>query len=225
MASLGVFGLAYRLLIHLNMDLKRVLAILAFTITLTSCGMGANLSPPSSTDDLGALGDAFGKRGTLIGNTPSTSFTFDPDTGEYICSLLASHRNDLQWIDGLVITGFDQLGDIVIVAQMDVLSLDASLRVSEEALKGLKGVGCSAVFRGGSISSESQQDSNCNRADLNQSGKVDTDDLRLLTTELSRAAAERETAFDVNGDGRVTPEDITHLLYCFGPFSEAGGEQ
>jgi len=35
-ASLGVLGLAYRLLIHLNMDFTRAVAILAFTIIMGS---------------------------------------------------------------------------------------------------------------------------------------------------------------------------------------------
>ena len=189
-----------------------MIAVWALTVNLTSCGLGSNLNPPTQADDLGAIGDGFGKQGTLIGNggsNPTTSFGF-LQSGDFYCRF-----NDLSVPEVMLkVTGRNQSNlDELIAQQLTPSGVDFIVPAS--ALTGFEIVTCSAQLPSGQIQVLAEQ-LDCSRADLNSDQLVDSLDLSVLLANTSY-----DPQFDINGDGVVSASDISHLLNCM----ESGGAQ
>jgi hypothetical protein len=201
------------------MDLLRVIAVWALTVNLTSCGLGSNLNPPIQADDLGAIGDGFGRQGTLIGNggsNPTTSFGFLP-SGDFYCYFNQPNHQ----VVSLEVVGWIEQSDRYELIAEQFASFGETLIVPAAELLGFDSVICRARLpaSGGQVVAEPM---NCSRADLNSDGSVNSMDLSLLLGQINEdSSIPYDAQFDINKDGVVSAQDMTHLLQCM----ESGGAQ
>ncbi len=196
-----------------------MIAVWALTVNLISCGLGSNLNPPTQADDLGAIGDGFGKQGTLIGNggsNPTTSFGF-LQSGDFYCYFNEPHFEFV----GLRVVGYVEQSDRYELIAEQFASFGETLIVPASDLVGFHSVTCNAVLpaSGGQVVAEPM---NCFRADLNSDGSVNSMDLSLLLGQINEdSSIPYDAQFDINKDGVVSAHDMAHLLQCM----ESGGAQ
>jgi hypothetical protein len=175
--------------------------------------MGADLNPPTAGDDLGALGDAFGKQGTLIGNggsNPTTSFGFLP-SGDFYCYFNEPNHD----VVSLQVVGWIALADRYELIAEQETSFGETLIVPAADLLGYDFVSCSARLAGSGDGQVVGEPTDCSRADLNSDGPVNSIDLSLLLGKISGdSSIPYDAHFDINKDGIVSAPDMTHLLQC-----------